>query len=169
MQVTKDSPKQAAQRTEAGAESVVSSEKQEEQRELFQVRDQVEISKEGYVMQQAAMPQGKVLSLPKETIPGKAAYKNAKKTAEIREPLAARENTGDSIQIRQTAAGIAQGKKISPAAEKALRESNPSLYAQVKAKAKARAGKKKQPQPVTEEKTAEKTPRRKATQNNKGI
>ena len=140
MQISKEVAKQQVSiKVEAGAEAAASSEKQKETGSSFEVRDTVEISREGYVMQQATQSKGKVLSLPKGAQPEKAAYQDNNSSSLSQKPSAKDAKGNAALELKQTAASIMDGKSVSPAAEKALKNSNPTLYAQAKAKAKAKA------------------------------
>ncbi len=158
MEVTRELLKPVNPKTEAGTEALAPAEKPAKAERAFQVEDSVEISKEGYIRQQITQDNGKVLTMPKEEGTGKALYRNPKAPAGAAKAPAM--DAGDAVALKQTAASIIEGKNISPAAEKALKNANPALYAQAKAKAKARAKAKAKAKEEAQAKAKETAPSR---------
>lgn len=123
MKVTGDSAsvKTAENTSETKQLKKDTADKVEKLESYFQPTDEVQISDEGYNLQ--AKSETKILKMPEQVESFQAESSSDKQS--------------DDAKMNQIAAKIMNGKPVSPAEEKALKETNPQLYARAKAKAKS--------------------------------
>ena len=97
----------------------------------FNPQDTVEVSKEGREMQKA-FSDVKIVKMPENP----ESINNAESSASNSTTYSPNEVSSkpDNNKMQQIASKIGQGKNVSMAEEKALKENNPQLYAQAKAK-----------------------------------
>ena len=121
MKVTGDSAsvKTAENTSETKQLKKDTADKVEKLESYFQPTDEVQISDEGYNLQ--AKSETKILKMPEQ----------------VESFQAESSSQSDDAKMNQIAAKIMNGKPVSPAEEKALKETNPQLYARAKAKAKS--------------------------------